>query len=92
MPPKSTRRAFILGSASPASISLLSFSMISVGVFLGVLGRILQNRHVYTIPHARRVPDYDSWVHATEDAMSKRTSIVFVRGLWADGSQLRGSR
>jgi hypothetical protein len=66
--------------------------LISVGVFLGVLGRILQNGHVYTIPHARRVPDYDSRVHATEDAMSKRTSIVLVRGLWADGSQLRGSR
>src|SRR5215471_13604844 len=35
MPPRSTSRAFILGSAPPASISLLSLSMISTGVFLG---------------------------------------------------------
>jgi hypothetical protein len=51
-----------------------------------VLGRILQDGHVYTIPHARRVADFDGQVHATEDAMSKRTSIVFAHGLWADGS------
>src|SRR6202049_2096953 len=51
-----------------------------------VLGRILQNRHVYTIPHARRAADFDGRVHATEDAMSKRTGIVFAHGLWADGS------
>src|SRR5437870_11047907 len=35
MPPRSARRAFILGSATPASISLLSLSMISTGVLLG---------------------------------------------------------
>src|SRR5262249_52635920 len=35
MPPRSVSRAFILGSATPASISLLSLSMISTGVFLG---------------------------------------------------------
>jgi hypothetical protein len=46
----------------------------------------LQNEHIYTIPHARRVADFDGQVHATEDAMSKRTSIVFAHGLWADGS------
>src|SRR4051812_30289501 len=34
-PPRSANRAFILGSASAALISLLSFSMISVGVLLG---------------------------------------------------------
>src|SRR4029077_4774374 len=33
--PKSASRAFILGSARAALISLLSLSMISVGVFLG---------------------------------------------------------
>jgi hypothetical protein len=33
--PKSASRALIVGSASPALISLLSLSMISVGVFLG---------------------------------------------------------
>src|SRR5205807_6680471 len=32
MPPRSASRAFILGSATPASISLLSLSMISTGV------------------------------------------------------------
>src|SRR5262245_24239539 len=35
MPPISARRALILGSARPASISLLSLSMISVGVPAG---------------------------------------------------------
>src|SRR5262245_38214208 len=35
VPPRSASRAFILGSASVALISLLSFSMISTGVFLG---------------------------------------------------------
>src|SRR5437763_9987377 len=35
MPPRSASRAFILGSATPASISLLSLSMISTGVLLG---------------------------------------------------------
>src|SRR5262245_43277147 len=34
-PPRSARRALILGSARPALISLLSLSMISAGVFLG---------------------------------------------------------
>src|SRR5262249_15421005 len=34
-PPMSASRAFILGSASAALISLLSLSTISVGVFLG---------------------------------------------------------
>jgi hypothetical protein len=33
--PNSTSRALILGSASPALISLLSLSTISIGVFLG---------------------------------------------------------
>src|SRR6266581_4445736 len=33
--PMSARRAFILVSARPALISLLSFSMIAAGVFLG---------------------------------------------------------
>src|SRR5262249_25384232 len=33
--PKTASRAFILGSARPALISLLSLSMISPGVFLG---------------------------------------------------------
>ena len=35
VPPRSASRAFILGSASAALISLLNFSMISTGVFLG---------------------------------------------------------
>src|SRR6516162_3450552 len=35
VPPKSASRAFILGSARPALISLLSLSTISTGVFLG---------------------------------------------------------
>src|SRR5262245_33272592 len=35
MPPRSASRAFIFESATPASISLLSLSMISTGVFLG---------------------------------------------------------
>src|SRR5215470_17539600 len=35
VPPRSARRAFILGAARPALISLLSFSMISAGVFFG---------------------------------------------------------
>ena len=35
MPPISASRALILGSARPALIALLSFSMISVGVFVG---------------------------------------------------------
>ena len=35
VPPRSAIRAFILGSARPALISLFSFSMISAGVFLG---------------------------------------------------------
>ena len=35
MPPRSASRAFILESATPASISLLSLSIISTGVFLG---------------------------------------------------------
>ena len=35
MPPRSASRAFILGSARAALISLLSLSMISAGVFLG---------------------------------------------------------
>jgi hypothetical protein len=35
VPPRSASRAFIFGSARPALISLLSFSTISVGVFLG---------------------------------------------------------
>jgi hypothetical protein len=35
VPPKSASRAFILGSARPALISLLSLSTISAGVFLG---------------------------------------------------------
>src|SRR6476469_3438361 len=35
VPPRSASRALILGSASPALISLLSLSMISMGVFLG---------------------------------------------------------
>src|SRR5216683_5744871 len=35
MPPRSASRAFILGSATPASISLLSLPMISTGVLLG---------------------------------------------------------
>ena len=35
VPPKSASRAFILGSAKPALISLLSFWTISFGVFLG---------------------------------------------------------
>src|SRR5262249_39299551 len=35
MPQGPASRAFILGSAPPASISLLSLSMISTGVFLG---------------------------------------------------------
>src|SRR5262249_16808458 len=34
-PPRSARRAFILGSARPALISLLSFSTISAGVVFG---------------------------------------------------------
>src|SRR5215472_12127028 len=34
--PKTASRAFILGSARPALISLLSLSMISAGVFLGM--------------------------------------------------------
>jgi hypothetical protein len=33
--PNSVSRAFILGSASPALISLFSVSMISTGVFFG---------------------------------------------------------
>jgi hypothetical protein len=33
--PRSASRAFIFGSTSPALISLLSFSMMSAGVFLG---------------------------------------------------------
>src|SRR5947209_5547966 len=35
VPPRSASRAFILGSARAALISLLSFPMISAGVFLG---------------------------------------------------------
>src|SRR6266568_6269423 len=35
IPPRSASRAFILGSATPALISLLSLSMISTGVSLG---------------------------------------------------------
>src|SRR6516165_2925243 len=35
VPPKSASRAFIFGSARAALISLLSFSTISAGVFLG---------------------------------------------------------
>src|SRR5262245_6207634 len=35
VPPKSAKRALILGSARAAVISLLSLSMISAGVFLG---------------------------------------------------------
>jgi hypothetical protein len=35
VPPKSASRAFNLGSARATLISLLSFSTISVGVFLG---------------------------------------------------------
>jgi hypothetical protein len=35
VPPRSARRALILGSAIAALISLLSLSMISTGVFLG---------------------------------------------------------
>src|SRR6516164_5741485 len=35
IPPRSASCAFILGSATPASISLLSLSMISTGVLLG---------------------------------------------------------
>src|ERR1700675_4108816 len=35
VPPKSASRAFILGSAMTALISLLSLSMIAAGVFLG---------------------------------------------------------
>src|SRR6516225_4812174 len=35
VPPRSARRAFILGSARPALISLLSLSTISAGVALG---------------------------------------------------------
>ena len=35
VPPRSASRAFNLGSARAALISLLSFSTISVGVFLG---------------------------------------------------------
>ena len=35
VPPRSASRALILGSARPALISLLSFSTISAGVFLG---------------------------------------------------------
>src|SRR5215831_9261834 len=35
MPPRSVSRAFILGSATPALVSLLSLSMISTSVFLG---------------------------------------------------------
>ena len=38
MPPRSASRAFILESATPASISLLSLSIISTGVFLGASG------------------------------------------------------
>src|SRR5262249_10295455 len=38
MPPRSANRAFILESATPASISLLSLSIISTGVFLGSSG------------------------------------------------------
>ena len=33
--PRSARRAFNFGSARPALIALLSFSMMSTGVFLG---------------------------------------------------------
>src|SRR6266436_4824273 len=36
VPPKSASLALILGSARPALISLLSLSMISAGVFLGM--------------------------------------------------------
>src|SRR5262245_27450836 len=36
VPPKSASLGFILGSARPALISLLSLSMISAGVFLGM--------------------------------------------------------
>jgi pimeloyl-ACP methyl ester carboxylesterase len=32
------------------------------------------------------VADFDGQIHATENAMAKRTSIVFAHGLWADGS------
>src|SRR5712672_1780096 len=35
MPPSSASLALILGSARPAAISLLSFAMMSMGVFLG---------------------------------------------------------
>src|SRR5215470_11996975 len=35
MPPRSASRAFVLGLATPAPISLLSLSMISTGVLLG---------------------------------------------------------
>src|SRR5262245_40147911 len=35
VPPKSANRAFIIGSTKAALISLLSFSTISTGVFLG---------------------------------------------------------
>src|SRR5439155_24645119 len=35
VPPRSPNRAFILGSARPVLVSWLSFSTISVGVFLG---------------------------------------------------------
>ena len=35
VPPRSASRAFILGSARPALISLLSLSMISAGVSFG---------------------------------------------------------
>jgi hypothetical protein len=37
MPPKSISRAFNAGSARPALVSLLSFSTMSAGVFLGAL-------------------------------------------------------
>ena len=35
VPPRSPNRAFILGSARPVLVAWLSFSTISVGVFLG---------------------------------------------------------
>jgi hypothetical protein len=38
VPPRSARRALILGSARPALISLLSLLTISAGVFLGRQG------------------------------------------------------
>src|SRR5262249_8241542 len=70
MPPRSANRAFILESATPASISLLSLSIISTGVFPGASGAA----------HPRQVVTPQMGYAFLFDAKQLRPRLI---GLWA---------